>query len=475
MSRLSPTLLLLAFALACKPAPTAPESAPAPAAATGAAAATASKAGGRALTDADARAGKATYLRECSACHGERGDGNGPAAAFLDPRPRDFTKRMFKLRTTASGQPPATADVLKVLANGIPGSAMPAFNFLSPDERRQVAAYVLDRADFLDGPEPKPIEAGAAPAATAASVARGKQIYEAQGCGACHGALGRGDGASAAQLRDDDGRPIAVRDFTGGVYRGGGAREDLWYRFVTGMDGTPMPSFADSVKGEDRWALVDYVKSLQTPPKAAPTPADPIAAARPVIEKRGCRGCHVLDDGKGGPVGPDLRVSAQKLSPEWVRAFLRAPRDVGKIYPWRLHRMPDLHLSADEVETLARYLVAIGKRKDAPLALPDPSTFAKAKVDEGNLLFMLRCTECHQLGKVIETPPIKQQGPDLINVAKRVDYAFAKRWILDPKKVDPSTRMTVPGITADQVEAVRMFVWKASMEEAAKAGKLTSR
>ena len=59
---------------------------------------------------------------------------------------------------------------------------------------------------------------------------------------------------------------------------------------------------------------------------------------------------------------------------------------------------------------------------------------------------------------------IKQQGPDLINVSGRVDYGFARRWILDPKKVDPNTKMTVPGLTPEMVDAVRMSYWKTSME-----------
>ena len=117
-----------------------------------------------------------------------------------------------------------------------------------------------------------------------------------------------------------------------------------------------------------------------------------------------------------------------------------------------------------EADAAAKYLAAMGKRKPGPASKPEASSFVKAKLDEGPLLFMLRCTECHTLGHVIETPPIKQQGPDLINVADRVDYAFARRWILDPKKVDPNTKMTVPGLTQEQVDAVRMFVWKTSME-----------
>ena len=58
------------------------------------------------------------------------------------------------------------------------------------------------------------------------------------------------------------------------------------------------------------------------------------------------------------------------------------------------------------------------------------------------------------------------EGADLINVAQRIDYAWAKDWILDPKKIDPKTRMIMPGITPDDVEKVRMFLWKTSMEGA---------
>jgi cytochrome c oxidase cbb3-type subunit 2 len=427
----------------------------------------------RPLTERDLKAGRAVYLRECSACHGERGDGKGAGAAFVDPKPRDFTRKMFKLRTTTSGDAPATADILRTIERGIPGSAMPSFKFLSDEERRQVAAVVLDFAELFDQPEPTPIhDPGPPPPATAETVGKGKQVYEAMQCAACHGAGGKGDGPSAAALADDDGNPIKVRDFTSGVYRGGAERSDLYYRFTTGLDGTPMPAFADAVTDADRWALVDYIKSLEVKPSPAALPGDPIQAGRAVAGKYSCRACHVLDDGKGGTAGPDLRVSGQKLDSDWVRGFVQAPREKGKIYPWRVSRMPHLGLSAAEADVVANYLAAMGKRAPGPASLPGADSFVQAKVDEGQLIYMLRCTECHNLGHAIETPPIKQQGPDLINVAGRVDYGWARKWILDPQKVYPGTKMTVPGLTPEQVDAVRMFVWKTSMQA---KGQLASR
>lgn len=419
----------------------------------------------RPLTSADAAAGKPLYLRECGACHGERGDGRTPAAAFVDPRPRDLTNRLFRLRTTASGQPPTTDDLLRVIERGIPGTAMPSFAFLPAKERRQIAAYVLRLADLLDEPEPQPISAPVKPPpVTAASLERGRQLYFDAGCDTCHGPLGKGDGKSAGELKNMEGDPIKARDLTRDHYRGGGERMDVYYRMMTGMTGTPMPAYGDVFEGDDMWAVVDYVLSLREPQPASPKPAEALAAGRQVAEKYSCRACHVLDDGRGGEAGPDLRVSGQKLDSDWVRAFLQAPRDYGKIYPWRVNRMPHLGLSADEAGVMAAYLAAMGKRPVGPVRPPDPSKFPADRVAEGNLIFMLRCTECHNMKGVIDIPPIKQQGPDLANVPRRVDYEWAQAWILNPRAIDPKTKMTVAGITPEQAEAVRMFVWKKALE-----------
>jgi cytochrome c oxidase cbb3-type subunit 2 len=418
----------------------------------------------RPLTIVDANAGKPLYIQECSACHGDRGAGDGPAANLLDPRPRDFTKRVFKLRTTATGQPPTTADVLRTIERGIPGTAMPAFAFLPEADRRRIAAHVLRLADLLDEPEPTPLpDPGPPPATTAETIATGKELYTDAGCVSCHGPLGKGDGTQ--EMKDSSGRPIKARDFTTGAFAGGGAPIDLYYRFTTGMDGSPMPGFGDSLDVPQRWALVAYVESLRTQPVETPPPADPTEAGRAVAAKYSCGGCHTLDDGTGGEVGPAFRLAGQKLDPTWVRAFLRGPRAYGKIYPWRAWRMPELKLTDTEIDAMARYLAVTGGRPDAPIAVPDVASFPAAKVEAGKNTFVLVCAQCHSLGKVVETPLASQQGPDLIRVAGRVDYEWAKRWITDPRKLDPKTKMLIPvALTPDDIDNVRMFVWKTSVE-----------
>src|SRR5262249_1174787 len=190
--------------------------------------------------------------------------------------------------------------------------------------------------------------------------------------------------------------------------------------------------------------LVDYVMSLRTPAAPATLPADPTEAGRAIAGKYGCRGCHVLDDGAGGEVGPDFPLPGQKPGPAWGRTFLHAPPACGKIYPWRTYRMPQLALTDGEIEVVARYLAATGRRADAPIQIPDVASFPAAKVEAGKNTFVLVCAQCHALGKVVETPLASQQGPDLIHVAGRVDYEWAKRWITDPKAFDPKTKMLIP-------------------------------
>src|SRR5436190_14625538 len=127
--------------------------------------------------------------------------------------------------------------------------------------------------------------------------------------------------------------------------------------------------------------------------------------------------------------------------------------------------MPQLPLTDAEVDAMARYVAVTGGRADAPVAVPDVASFPQTKVDAGKNTFVLVCAQCHSLGKIVETPLASQQGPDLIHVAGRVDYDWAKRWITNPQAIDPKTTMLIPtALSPDDVDNVRMFVWKTSVE-----------
>jgi mono/diheme cytochrome c family protein len=220
---------------------------------------------GAAAAASEAPPGGELYQKLCSQCHGENGDGKGVAAARLVPRPRDFTAGKFKVRTTPNGALPTDADLLRVIRDGMPYTSMPGWSHLSDAQLEELVAAVKSfSADFEDPARaPEPIAIPNAPRATAESAEKGREVYARIGCGACHGELGRGDGQSAPNLTDDWGDSIRPADLTKRwTFRGGPTRTDIYRTFTTGMNGTPMPSFAESLSDEERWQLVDYIASL---------------------------------------------------------------------------------------------------------------------------------------------------------------------------------------------------------------------
>ena len=138
---------------------------------------------------ANAPPGQRLYAQRCAVCHGPDGRGNGPAAPSLIPRPRDLTLGQFKYTSTPPGQPPSDADLLGVLANGLQASAMPAFgDLLSPDDLPQLVSYIKGLSTVFTPSPPEPLTIPPRVAPDAASVAHGQQLYQASGCGGCHGA-----------------------------------------------------------------------------------------------------------------------------------------------------------------------------------------------------------------------------------------------------------------------------------------------
>jgi DMSO reductase family type II enzyme heme b subunit len=211
----------------------------------------------------DAGAGKAVYERKCIGCHGEKGDGKGPAAELLRPAPRDFTSGIYKIRST-SNKVPTDKDLFDVITHGMPGTSMPAWKVLPDKDRWNLVAYVKSFAAEKFKEAPKKQELPKEVASSEASIKRGKEMYEAIECNKCHGADGRADGPSRPELKDEWGHPIAPANLTKRWnFRGGASRTDIATRLATGILGTPMPTFIDSVeKPEDIWHLTNYIASL---------------------------------------------------------------------------------------------------------------------------------------------------------------------------------------------------------------------
>ncbi|MCU7845932.1 MAG: cbb3-type cytochrome c oxidase subunit II [Candidatus Thiodiazotropha sp. (ex Monitilora ramsayi)] len=219
--------------------------------------------------------GKNVYQRRCEGCHGAKGDGNGPAAAFMPTdRPRNFALGVFKFRLTPSGSMPNDGDLLRTITRGLRGTAMPTWHNLPEKDRLGVIQYIkyvlaADRSDldnpyfyFVEEPPEPPLHIGQPPPPSEAIVARGKEIWQQAKCWECHGDTGKGDGEKADELADDFGFPILPADLTTGQFKSGPGVEDIFRTISTGLSGTPMPSFKDTVSEEDRWALSYFVIAL---------------------------------------------------------------------------------------------------------------------------------------------------------------------------------------------------------------------
>jgi mono/diheme cytochrome c family protein len=205
------------------------------------------------------------YRRYCVGCHGELGNGEGENAQWIDPKPRNFTLGIFKCRSTPTGTLPTDKDLYDTIGRGIVASNMPQWIPLTDQERANLVAKVKSFSPRFATEEPgTPIQIPPEPQVTAAELQKGKAVYDRVQCWKCHGRTGRGDGPSASTLTDDLGVPIKPYNFHDETrFKCGSSDEDLYRIFMTGLDGTPMPSWSDNIKPDEAWALVLYLRTLQ--------------------------------------------------------------------------------------------------------------------------------------------------------------------------------------------------------------------
>jgi len=210
-------------------------------------------------------AGRQLYYRYCWGCHGARGNGDGENAPYLNILPRNFVIGAFKCRSTPTGTLPLDSDLYSTLKRGINFSNMPIWSALTDQQRADLVAFIKTFSPRWKTEKPgDAIQVPAEPALSVTSIKHGSELFQKLECWKCHGQEGRGDGPSASTLTDSNDQPIRPYNFTSdNRSKCGKTNQDLYKIFMTGLDGTPMPSFADVIKPEDAWDLVHFLRTLQ--------------------------------------------------------------------------------------------------------------------------------------------------------------------------------------------------------------------
>lgn len=234
------------------------------------------------------------YLLHCAGCHGKDGQGDGIAARFVFPKPRDFTTGRMRLVRTVN-RVASVEDIRDSISRGFPGTSMQGWEQLGPESLDQLTAEVVrlreqgvrkalvqslqedgstaetEKVDLLvqtltragavwEGPKFS--------SPTDASIQRGGEVFQKQSCHSCHGKDGAG--SWKMDLVDDKGRPSWATDLRFDTYKGEFDAMSIARRITLGMPGSAMPT-SRKLTDQELIDLVHYCQSLARKPKYALT------------------------------------------------------------------------------------------------------------------------------------------------------------------------------------------------------------
>jgi mono/diheme cytochrome c family protein len=301
---------------------------------------------------------------------------------------------------------------------------MPDFD-LKELEAEAIAEFLMAQRE---GEIPEP------PASASGDVVRrGEQLFkEKYPCLACHRVEGRG-GEVGPDLTEVGARLT-------------GAWLVPWLQGPQRLDpGSPMVNLG--LSESEATDIARYLLSL----RAARTAAAPAtgeqarlrAQGEALVRELGCAGCHRVGAIPPPADLPRLFGIGDKLRSDWLTAYLHSRV---QIRPWLRARMPEFRLSTAESRLLTEYLLSLRDSRLPPL--PRRLTFtgntSPARVEAGRLLASREyfdCGSCHVQGTRLPQGPRAGWAPDLVLAGQRLQPDWIVRWLQDPQRFEPGTRM----------------------------------
>ena len=353
---------------------------------------------------------------------------------------------------------------------------MPVFK-LTKLERDDLTAYLSTLANPKRPSPPAPLPQGERGEKKKESkldkslVDRGRQLFVAQSCTACHRGpveLPPVDAAPAltasriAQLGDD---PAAS---------------------CLGEPRTEKPRPGYRLDERRRQAIVEYLRTAVAPEKKESLALD----GRFVLQERNCTACHARGLGQGlageapritaaepellavqpALVPPSLNGVGDKLTEAALDDALLLKRE--PLRPWLRVRMPKFPLAGEELASLKQHLTDHDRIPD----LPPPAEAASAGDDETAQRLAARrlvtadgfgCTSCHKIGssEPAGITNIAAHGTDLTLLGERIRKPWFDRWVRNPSRIIPRMEMPaiqlpVKGVMHDDVNLQLASVWK---------------
>src|SRR5436190_1225120 len=353
---------------------------------------------------------------------------------------------------------------------------------LSDDEARAITAYLVTLG------EKKPVPADlAARLADPASVAAGEKLVRKYGCPGCHDIPGMESESRIGVELSSFGSKTREELFLGDRTEVPETWDDRTLNklrdpriYATKWIEQVMPQF--DLADEDIKALRAFLAS-RTDAKVpvrytyhAPG-EERIIAGRRLVARYNCTGCHVIEN-TGGDIRrlyvdnptlapPILLGEGEKVQADWLFNFVKAPQP---IRPWLSLRMPTFGLADEEANTVVGYFESLDKVQ-VPFVHIEKAAFSPESVAAGKLLTgkdYFDCFSCHQRGAQKPQGPPEGWAPDLALAHLRLNPEWIIKWLHDPQKVMPGTKMPsfFPGGPPDvlggddeaQIRALRDYV-----------------